>query len=750
MVHKTRSKTLIRDTVLGLVLCVCRQRVFLSIFLLLSLCITQPYSQEKNKKPQDQEDVVSVKTNLVNIDVIVKDKKGKFVSDLKAEDFAVFENGVRQTLEFFEPPLANATDTAATEPAKPSDSKQPIEQPPARPGRVTRSNIISLVLDGQTTDLTNLKRVRDGMLKYIKGQISDTDSVAIFAVTSGLQLLQPFTHDKAKLMAAVDKASAASTSSKSSERRNINETIAQLREQAANTESTIPIQTAAAGSSAAQAMVAARILQQYIQLRTTLTTQQARPILAALAAICEGQKSIAGKKTLVLFSQGFVTPAVLDWQVQSTIDIANRANVTIYIIDSAGLREGGTQSGSLVPGSPLAGVSGITSQEQRIQAVGGETIFDVVRHEGLNREFDILYRVAGDTGGRFVKGNNDISQGLDRIDEEIRSRYTLAYRSTDQNFDGSFRKVKIEVTRPDTQVSSRSGYYAIPHEEIVPLSPDDKKLLAGFAAAEAKPGLPVFVELSPFRSRDELYTVPVSIEVPPEAVKFEQKADKQYLQLDILGVIRLSPDKILSRFGGNFDVGLSSDQYQSILSNDIFYRQDLQLGPGEYDVRIIVRDRLSGKVAAKQERLSLPEMGQEFAASPVVLSRHVAKAASSGKGATDVLSSGAVRIRPSPSHKFRASDNLVMFFELYNAGVNGGTGKSLVRVTVTIMNDEKVAAKPVDYVLIDPVEPLSHLTFAKYVSLAGLKNGTYTAVIESRDMVTRKSVTQKASFVIEG
>ena len=106
--------------------------------------------------------------------------------------------------------------------------------------------------------------------------------------------------------------------------------------------------------------------------------------------------------------------------------------------------------------------------------MGGETVFDNARQEGQSREYDILYRISGDTGGKFLKGNNDIGQGLGRINEEIQSRYTLAYRSTNQNFDGTFRKVKIEVRRPDVQIISRSGYYAIPPEEIVLLSPADK------------------------------------------------------------------------------------------------------------------------------------------------------------------------------------------------------------------------------------------------------------------------------------
>src|SRR5262245_56575456 len=118
----------------------------------------------------------------------------------------------------------------------------------------------------------------------------------------------------------------------------------------------------------ARVMIMERVLAQFIQLRTALSLQQSRPVLAALAALAEGLRPIPGKKTLVLFSQGFVTPAVLDWQVQSTIDIANRANVAIYIIDSAGLRSGLSESGSYIPSTPLGGIAA-GSQESRIRAV---------------------------------------------------------------------------------------------------------------------------------------------------------------------------------------------------------------------------------------------------------------------------------------------------------------------------------------------------------------------------------------------
>ena len=692
---------------------------------------------------QEQEDVVKVKSNLVNIDVIVKDKKGKYVSDLKAEDFTITEDSQAQKIEFFDAPAVR------TETRKPGETTAQATATTGTTSTPTR-NYVALVLDLQTTDFTNLKPVREGAIKYVREQVTDADAVALLSVTNGLKMLQPFTQDKAKLIASIEQLS--SPDAKTLEQKDVAENIANIRDFLNNNAPPGEITSNAGGSNAARVLIAQHVLQQFIRLRTALSLQQARPVLAALAAIAEGLRPIPGKKTVVLFSQGFVSPAVLDWQVQSTIDIANRANVAVYIIDSAGLRAGAPTSGALVPGSPLAGVSAITNQEQRIQAVGGETVFDYARQEGQTREYDILYRISADTGGKFLKGNNDIGLGLERINQEIQARYTLAYRSTNQNFDSTFRKVKIEVRRPDMQIVSRSGYYAIPPEEIVLLSPADKKLMAGFAAAEASPGLPLFVSLSPFRTREGMYTVPLAIEVPPSAVKFERKNDKQSMQLEVLGVLKGTSDRMLSRLGGNFDVSLSAADYNKILSNNIFYRQDLQLTSGDYTIDLIVRDKQSGKIAARREHFVLAEPDAEFATTPVVLSRYVEPASQLPPNPADfpdVFVHGKQLIRPSAARQFKSTDNLIMFQDVYNAANSPDTGKPMVRVTVRLMKDGQPATKFFDFVLTDvQSQPVPHLEFAEYLKLATLAPGRYQAVIETKDMVTRKSTKQEAPFEI--
>src|SRR5437588_3829976 len=412
-------------------------RLLVILSLLCGAARPQSRQSKETQKGAGDEEVVTVRSRLVNVDVSVKDKKGNYVNDLKADDFTVFVNGVRQKVEFFNPPLV-AGETVGSDGASAREKSTPAAQAQARARAGMPGNVISLVLDGLTTDPSNMKRVRDGAIKYIREQLADTDAVALFAVTGGLQLLQPFTRDKDKLIAAVDRASAVSTSSKNYEMRDIGENIAQLRQAAsgADTGNTTSATSQAEAEPAAAAMLAARILQQYIKFRSALGVRQSRPILAALAAICEAHRTVPGKKTLVLFSEGFVAPEVLDWQVQSTIDIANRANVAIYVIDAAGLKASAPQSGAYVPPSPLQALAAVNRSETRTHTEGGESQFDQSRFEGSNREHDILYRLSGDTGGKFLKGTNDIAKGMERIDQEVRSRYTLAYQSTDPNFDG--------------------------------------------------------------------------------------------------------------------------------------------------------------------------------------------------------------------------------------------------------------------------------------------------------------------------
>src|SRR5882724_7013865 len=95
----------------------------------------QSQDKKQTQRSGDQTDVIKVTSNLVNLDVIVKDKKGKAITDLKPEDFTITENGVRQKIEFFDSALVGAEVPDET----PVVTSAPV---PRQPGSLPR-NIIA-------------------------------------------------------------------------------------------------------------------------------------------------------------------------------------------------------------------------------------------------------------------------------------------------------------------------------------------------------------------------------------------------------------------------------------------------------------------------------------------------------------------------------------------------------------------------------------------------------------------------------
>src|SRR5438874_8040293 len=124
-----------------------RQSMLVTIMLCVLVVLAQSQEKKETKKSADDDDVIKVTSNLVSLDVIVKDKKGKAITDLKPEDFTVYENGVPQKIEFFDSTL-----TTGSEAGQPTATIVPPQPKPPTATGFPR-NIIALVLDGQSTEL---------------------------------------------------------------------------------------------------------------------------------------------------------------------------------------------------------------------------------------------------------------------------------------------------------------------------------------------------------------------------------------------------------------------------------------------------------------------------------------------------------------------------------------------------------------------------------------------------------------------
>src|SRR5262245_4798742 len=122
--------------------------MFKALIIAILLCLTSLAVQAQEKKPSptpkpgqtpsvlDQDDIVRISTELVQTDVMVFDKDGRFVSDLKPELFKLLVDGKPQPIAFFEAVVTGGKNEAASLKAgRGNKDLKPAE--PASPGEVS-------------------------------------------------------------------------------------------------------------------------------------------------------------------------------------------------------------------------------------------------------------------------------------------------------------------------------------------------------------------------------------------------------------------------------------------------------------------------------------------------------------------------------------------------------------------------------------------------------------------------------------
>src|SRR5215510_14906067 len=179
--------------------------------------LTKTTGQTQKPRTSDQVATVRIGSEEVLLDIIARDKKGRPVTDLKAGEIEVYEDGVKQQINSFRKvektdltegagasnnAAGNATGNAAgaTPGAAPGNAVDPLRQ----------INLVTMVFER----LKNEGRLlaRDAAREFLKSELSRNVMVAVFALDQQLQVLQQFTNDGAKLIAAVDRATGAASS----------------------------------------------------------------------------------------------------------------------------------------------------------------------------------------------------------------------------------------------------------------------------------------------------------------------------------------------------------------------------------------------------------------------------------------------------------------------------------------------------------------------------------------------------------
>lgn len=372
-------------------------------------------------------------TALVQVDAIAHDDDGNFVRGLQAGDFQLFEDGKPQKIEQFymvtHDPVTRQSQIAADEAGR---------------GGETANRVFLIVFDEGHLAAESLMRVQKGAEQFIMTHLGPGDAGGVFV--NGELFQGRLTTDKGALLAGVRRATTAVEHRQSllaafrewpripSEHdalrisEGARELVQRLADDACRAEPTLcEVEGFQEG------------VQRKIELKARYYVRSARTLadrtLTTVSAISESLSKFAGRKTLVLLTEGFFVEDIRG-TVERVAARAARAGVTVYSIDGRGLV---TATG--VPDAVSTGPARATA-------------FDT-GEDGPN----IL--TAG-TGGIMVRNIDDMSRAFGTIARDTSTYYVIGYSPTNAKMDGKFRRIELKPTRSGIDVRARRGYMATP------------------------------------------------------------------------------------------------------------------------------------------------------------------------------------------------------------------------------------------------------------------------------------------------
>jgi VWFA-related protein len=558
---------------------------------------------------QEQDEVIRVRSNEVRLDVVVKDKKGRPIKDLKATDFEVLEDGVPQKVESFR--FVSRETTAANSDSKDRKSPDVPSTTPPAPARRSTPTVTALVFDRLSPEARGL--ARKAGLAYAQEGMATGGFTGVFGIDQTLRTVQNFTDDAQLVKDAVESVTGQAISNYNSNAGKMRDNVERagvLEQQIAAATGAASAAGAAQDSAGAAAASAdagqASIQQKFLEMETQMLDhyerlerdQQGFATINSLLAVISPMQNLPGRKTIIFFSEGLKLPPSVVQKFPSVINAANRANVSIYSIDAAGLR---TEAGTTEAARELNSIAGASMAQQ---ARGSERGANGPYLRGLERNEDLLRfdprsglgQLSDQTGGFLIHDTNDLVSGIHRIDDDMNGYYFLTYVPQNKEYDGRFRRISVKVGRTNVEVQSRQGYYAVESAGQLPML--DYEIAAIAAARNGRGSSNQTVLHSsalsyPAPGRNGLTLV--LAEAPLSAFKFAPASD-----FSIVALIKDGTEQVVQKLSQHYALT------DAAKGNVLFYRE-AQLSPGKYQVQVIAYDAASGDVKVNITPLDIPK-----------------------------------------------------------------------------------------------------------------------------------------------
>ena len=524
----------------------------------------------------------------VVVDVVVRDRSGRFVAGLTPADFTLTEDGVAQRITSLQLVGTASQDTAD----RPAPAGTASETPPGSPPSATAPDQprFTAIMFGRV-ESANASIARAGGEAVI-ANASRSDVVGVFLVDHGLQMVQPFTSDKAKLTAgvsrAVERAIALIVRDEKGRRTDLGET---------------PPAVASAEFPGQMAQAWNRLDLQFHGYEIT------DALLKAAAAL----STLPGRKTLLYFSDALPVPDDVLARFSDVVATANRGQVTIYTIDTAGLRVGSQEAATRDQIAEMA------KKGVEVASDGGNAsdLRMLERNEGLLRSQPHvgLTMLAKPTGGFLIENTNDLAGGVRRIDEERRVHYLVTYAPARTELDGKWRAIDVKVNRKNVTVQARRGYVAVRSPGVLPVLVHEGPALAAVDRSPmpreipARAGAFAFPRITPDPRVPDVQDVAVVVMTPAAPLTFETKGPSYATDFTMLAMLRDQDGEPFHKTSQPFRLTGPANTRDTAMKTEVRFSRTLATPPGSYTVWGSVHDAKSGRAGVAERRLTVETRG---------------------------------------------------------------------------------------------------------------------------------------------
>jgi VWFA-related protein len=643
-------------------------------------------------------------TAVVVLDVIARDKKGRPVRDLKPEELQVFENDQRCEIRSFRLVESEGTLEPAGAAAV-AGAVAPVAPPPTAErgegaGQRAPLNLVTLVFDRMS--LEDRRRAERAARDFVERGMDSRTQAAVFVIGTRLGLAEGFTADKDALLKAVALATSGTDLKDRSLTAEALQKARDARAAAGLHEAEAPPTVDDAATPSRQLVTAGDPLEvkiresmaNAVRMSDSLQRQmEGQWSLYPLLALVKAQAPIAGRKTLVFFSPGVQVPANLDDVFRTIVSEANRANVSLYPVDTRGLS---SQSDIQMSGAALREAA-TTSMTQQMRDPGAATtlaemgIMDTAASSLRLNLQQALSDLAEGTGGFLVANANDFGKAVDRLAADIRGYYEIQYSPAVVAFDGGFRRITLKVARKDVVLQSRRGYFALPPSDQIVL-PYEMPLFVALSSPTPPHDFAHQAAALHFAPGPEGTETVVLVEVPLAGVEFSvDKKTKTFSQrLTTLAVLKDAEGRVVERFSDEYPISGPLDQLEAAKQSNAVLRRVVPLASGKYTLETASQVKGTGKTSIERASFEVPAAGDGPQLSSLCLLRRADPLPADAPPSGDPFRYETMRLVPHLGGPVSqaATPNLSFFARLYpREGTGAGT------LTLDFVRDGKIVGR---------------------------------------------------------